>query len=75
MAGITNTVSKHKSAGLEADYEIGEERLAFVPPVRRIRWSGLPQGVPAATTGASQIAAVVASRVRRHRRYSRTRRV
>jgi len=23
MAGITNTVSKHKSAGLEADYEIG----------------------------------------------------
>jgi hypothetical protein len=30
MAGITNTVNKHKSAGLEADYEIGEERLAFV---------------------------------------------
>jgi len=23
MAGITNTVSKHKSAGLEADYKIG----------------------------------------------------
>jgi len=25
MAGITNTVSKHKSAGLEADYEIGRK--------------------------------------------------
>jgi len=23
MAGITNTLSKHKSAGLEADYKIG----------------------------------------------------
>jgi len=25
MAGVTNTVSKHKSAGLEADYEIGRK--------------------------------------------------